>query len=364
MTKYLSDLAKGLEPYVPGEQPKDKKYIKLNTNENPYPPSRKVISAISEAVLDLRLYPDPDATEVREAVADYYRRSLNLSESDIRADNVFVGNGSDEVLAFVFPAFFKGKKIAFADITYSFYPVYSALFEIPYEILPLRGDFSIDIEQYKNGLSDDIGGLLICNPNAPTGRVLSLADIEEIIAANRDRLILVDEAYIDFGGETAVSLINKYDNLLITQTLSKSRQLAGMRIGLALGCRELIDGINRVKNSFNSYTSDRLAIAAAKAAFEDTEYFNSTRNKIIATRERTCAELSDLGFDVIPSAANFIFAEPSGISAAEVFKKLREQGVLVRYFDKPRINNRLRISIGTDEEMDKLTKTLKAILKG
>ena len=363
MTKYLSDLAKSLEPYVPGEQPKDKKYIKLNTNENPYPPSKKVLSAISEAAADLRLYPDPDASEVREAVAEYYRKSLNLGKTEINVDNIFVGNGSDEVLAFIFPAFFKGKKIAFADITYSFYPVYSALFEIPYEILPLREDFSIDVEQYKNSLADDIGGLLICNPNAPTGRALELTEIEEIVKANKERLVLVDEAYIDFGGETAVKLINKYDNLLITQTLSKSRQLAGMRIGLALGCKELIDGLNRIKNSFNSYTADRLAIAAAKAAFEDTEYFDDTRNKIIATRERIFRELCNLGFNVIPSTANFLFAEPYGISADEVFKMLREQGILVRYFDKPRINNRLRISIGTDAEMDNLIETLKSVLK-
>jgi len=375
MSKYLSDLAKSLDPYVPGEQPKDKKYVKLNTNENPYPPSQKVLDAIATASADLRLYPDPDATAVREAIAKYYNDSLKLQGGDVLdSDNVFIGNGSDEVLAFVFPTFFKGKKIAFADITYSFYPVYCALFEIPYKLLPLTDDFAIDMAAYTGGGADvaaageagvidaDIEGLLLCNPNAPTGRALSLAEVEAILAANSDKLVLVDEAYVDFGGETAVGLVNRYENLLVCQTLSKSRQLAGMRVGAAIACKDVIAGLNSVKNSFNSYTADRLGIAAAKAAFEDVEYFDKTRNQIMATRERAVEELQSLGFDVIPSKANFVFAKPSDMPAAELFKKLRDDGILVRYFSKPRIDDRLRISIGTDEEMDAMIASAKKIL--
>ena len=375
MSKFLSKLALSLDPYVPGEQPKDKKYVKLNTNENPYPPSQKVIDAISAASADLRLYPDPDATEVREAIAKYYNDSLDLQGDDvIDADNVFIGNGSDEVLAFVFPTFFKGKKIAFADITYSFYPVYCALFEIPYKLLPLTDDFAIDVAAYTGGGADvaaageagvidaDIEGILLCNPNAPTGRALSLDEVEAILKANSGRLVLVDEAYVDFGGETAVGLINRYENLLICQTLSKSRQLAGMRVGAAIACKDVIAGLNSVKNSFNSYTADRLGIAAAKAAFEDVAYFDETRNMIMATRERTVKDLEAMGFDVIPSKSNFVFAKPADMPAAELFKKLRDDGILVRYFSKPRIDDRLRISIGTDEEMDAMLASVRKIL--
>lgn len=361
MTRFISRLAAELEPYVPGEQPKDKKYVKLNTNENPYPPSPKVLEAIASASADLRLYPDPDATEVRTAAADYYNRTLNLQGTDaLDPDSIFVGNGSDEVLAFLFPAFFKGKKIAFADITYSFYPVYSAFFEVPFTLLPLREDFSMDPEQYTGGLAEDIQGLLICNPNAPTGRGLARSDIERILQSNPDRLVVVDEAYVDFGGETAVGLVNRYENLLVAQTLSKSRQLAGMRVGLAIGCHALIEAVNRVKNSFNSYSADRLAIAAAKAAFEDEAYFEQTRNQIMQTRKRTVQELEKLGFDIVPSSTNFIFAAPpAGIAAADLFRQLREDGVLVRYFPKPRIDGRLRITIGTDPEMDVLLEAVK-----
>ncbi|MBR5228585.1 MAG: histidinol-phosphate transaminase [Firmicutes bacterium] len=362
MSKFLSKLALSLDPYVPGEQPKDKKYVKLNTNENPYPPSQMVQDAIASATSDLRLYPDPDATAVREAIAKYYNDALALQgDAVIDSDNVFIGNGSDEVLAFVFPTFFKGKKIAFADITYSFYPVYCALFEIPYQLIPLTEDFSYDMDAY-TGAGDDIGGILLCNPNAPTGRALSLAEVETILDANRDKLVLVDEAYVDFGGETAVALVNRYDNLLVCQTLSKSRQLAGMRVGAAIACKEVIAGLNAVKNSFNSYTADRLGIAAAKAAFEDVAYFDETRNKIMATRERTVKALEAMGFDVIPSKANFVFAKPSGMPAAELFKKLRDDGILVRYFNKPRIDDRLRITIGTDEEMDAMLASARKIL--
>ena len=378
MTKFMSELAASLEPYVPGEQPKDRKYVKLNTNENPYPPSQRVMEAIASASADLRLYPDPDATAVRRAAAQHCCRALNLTgAAAIDEDNIFVGNGSDEVLAFIFPTFFKGKRIAFADITYSFYPVYASLFEVPYEKLPLLDDFSINMEQYikevPEGTYGSIGGILLCNPNAPTGRALPLEDIEHIVKANEDRLVVVDEAYVDFGAESAVSLVNKYENLLVTQTLSKSRQLAGMRVGIAIGCKDLIAALNAVKNSFNSYTADRLGIAAAEAAFDDEAYFNETREKIMNTRARVTRELCKLGFDVIPSSANFIFAQPPAFvhapsgaedetDAGAMFRMLREAGVLVRYFNKPRINNRLRITIGTEEEMTSLVLAVKSIL--
>ena len=361
--KFLSKLALSLEPYVPGEQPKDKKYIKLNTNENPYPPSERVLSAIKEEAENLRLYPDPDASAVRTAAAQYYNRALSLTGEDLLTEeNIFVGNGSDEVLALLFPAFFKGKKIAFADITYSFYSVYCSLFEVSYELLPLQEDFSFDLDQYCGGLAPDIEGVLLCNPNAPTGRLLPLKEVERILSSNEDKLIAADEAYIDFGGETAAGIVNRYPNLIVTQTLSKSRQLAGMRVGLAIASKPLIAGLNAVKNSFNSYTADRLAIAAARASFEDTLYFEQTRAKIIQTRQRTAEELEALGFDISPSAANFIFAKPVGIGAADLFQALREEGILVRYFDRPRIGDRLRISIGTDEEMDRLISAVKKIL--
>ena len=363
-SEFLSDLAAGLEPYVPGEQPKDKKYIKLNTNENPYPPSAEVIRAIEEETANLRLYPDPDATAVRTAAAEYYNDTLNLAGTDrLTEDNIFVGNGSDEVLAFLFPTFFKGKKIAFADIPYSFYPVYAALFEVSYDLLPLKEDFSLDMEQYCGGLAGDIRGILICNPNAPTGRALPLADVERILDANSGRLVVVDEAYVDFGAETAAGVVNRHENLVVTQTLSKSRQLAGMRVGIAIASAPLIAGLNAVKNSFNSYTADRLAIAAAAAAFRDREYFETTRRKIMETRELVTKEFRKLGFDVLPSAANFLFVEPVGISAADLFGKLRERGILVRYFPKPRIDRRLRITVGTQEEMDALMASVREILK-
>lgn len=353
MSRYLSRLAASIKPYVPGEQPKDRKYIKLNTNENPYPPSQRVIGAIRAAAEDtLRLYPDPTCSSLRQTIAKYFGLSDN---------QIFVGNGSDELLAFCFPAFFNpgGSPILFADITYSFYPVYCRLFGIPYETLPLDEDFRLPVEQfYKPN-----GGILIANPNAPTGRFLDLPAIETILQRNMNTVVIVDEAYVDFGGESAVGLIKKYMNLLVVQTLSKSRSLAGLRVGFALGHADLIEGLCRVKDSINSYTLDRLALAGAQAAMEDEAYFQETAASIIKTREATAKRLGALGFKVIPSAANFIFISHPVNAAETIFTKLREGGVLVRYFKLPRIDNWLRVSIGTDAEMDALLDALESIIR-
>lgn len=351
MSKYWSKLTGSLVPYVPGEQPKDKKYIKLNTNESPYPPSPKVLEAVRNAANeDLRLYPDPECDALREAVAEFY----NLSKEE-----VFVGNGSDEVLAFAFQAFFDpGRTILFPDITYSFYPVYCDLYKIDYETVSLDEDFNVPVEKFLR----ENGGVVISNPKAPTAKYMPLNEIKSIVKYNRERVVIIDEAYIDFGGESAVNLIKDFPNLLVIQTLSKSRSLAGLRVGVAIGDRELIEGLNRVKNSFNSYTLDRLAIAGAVEAFKDKEYFNETRQKIIATREWVTLSLKDLGFEVLKSEANFVFISHPEVNAEVIFKKLREKGILVRYFKKPRIDNFLRVSIGTDKEMEAFVEALKIIL--
>lgn len=366
MKNFLSQLALGLEPYVPGEQPKDKKYVKLNTNENPYPPSAKVISAIQTAATDqLRLYPDPESTELRTTIADYFNDFLKEGSAKLTADNVFMGNGSDEVLAFAFPAFFTGKRIVFPNVTYSFYPVYANLFKTEFREIPLLEDFSVRLEDYVDlGSQKEFAadGILIPNPNAPTGKALTKAEVEQIVASNPDLVVVIDEAYIDFGGESVMDLVPSYDNLLVVQTLSKSRSLAGLRVGFAVGSQVLIDGLNRVKNSFNSYTMDRLAMAGAKAAILDEDYFNDTRQRIISTRERVVSKLETLGFAVVPSNANFIFIRHASKPAAALFAGLREQGVLVRYFNKPLIDNHLRVSIGTDEEMDTFLQAIEALL--
>jgi histidinol-phosphate aminotransferase len=337
-------------PYVPGEQPKDKKYIKLNTNENPYPPSPKVLDAISNTANgDLRLYPDPECSALRKAIAQYY----GLTDNE-----VFIGNGSDEVLAFSFQTFFDpGRAVLFPDITYSFYPVYCKLYGIDYNTIPLDDNFNIPVEEFLKSN----GGVVISNPNAPTAKYITLDIIRKITEFNKDSVVIIDEAYIDFGGESAVSLIKDYPNLLVIQTLSKSRCLAGLRIGFALGNAELINGLNMVKNSFNSYTIDRLAINGAVEAFRDEEYFNETRKKIILTREKSIEALKKLGFTVTDSKANFVFISHAEVRADVIFEKLREMGILVRYFNKPRIDNYLRISIGTDSEMEALLKALKEI---
>jgi len=353
MSIYWSQIAKAIEPYVPGEQPRDKKYIKLNTNENPYPPSPKVLEAIRQAANgDLRLYPDPSCTVLRETIAKYYR--LNI-------DEVFIGNGSDEILAFAFLAYFNpGKPILFPDITYSFYQVYSKLFNIDYRLVQLNNDFSLPVEEFFR----ENGGVIIANPNAPTGRYMCLESIEEIVRRNINSVVIIDEAYIDFGGESSVSLIRRYPNILVVRTMSKSRSLAGLRLGYAMGQRDLIEGLDRIKNSINSYTIDRLGLAAAVKAIEDEDYFNNTRFKIINTRERISGELVNIGFKVEESKANFIFISHRSLRAADIFNQLKDRGVLVRYFNKPRIDNYLRVSIGSDEEMDVFLRVVSEIVAG
>lgn len=340
LSKFWNPLTASLVPYVPGEQPKDKTYIKLNTNENPYPPSPKAIEAITAAAnADLRLYPDPTCDGLVQAAANYYGLS---------AEQVFVGNGSDEILAFAFAAFFDpAKSVLFPDITYSFYKVYAKLYGLNTELITLDEQFNVQVEHFNQPNS----GIIIPNPNAPTAQVISLKDIRTLLDMNPNQAVIIDEAYIDFGGESAIELIEHYPNLLVVQTLSKSRSLAGLRVGLAFGSVELIEGLNRIKNSFNSYTLDRLALAGAVAALEDEAHFQETTAMVIRTRELVTEQLLALGFLVTDSKANFVFISHPEIAAKQIFQQLREKGVLVRYFDQPRINEYLRVSIGTDEEM-------------
>lgn len=342
--QFWSSRIQTLVPYTPGEQPKDQVFIKLNTNENPYPPSPKVIEAIQAGTGDaLRLYPDPEAQSLRAALAEYYQ---------LTPEQVFCANGSDEVLGLCFYALFSpGKKVVFPDITYSFYPVYTELFGLDYARIPLNEDFSLPVEKFLGGN----GGAVICNPNAPTGQTLPLEDIRRILEANRAVPVIVDEAYAEFGAQSAVPLIAEFPNLVVVRTLSKDRSLAGMRIGYALGSADLIAGINCVKNSFNSYPLDRLALAAGEAAIQDRAYFEETREKIIKTRQRTTEKLRGLGFTVHDSNANFIFVRHPAKSGKDLQQALRDQGILVRRFDSPeRIQDYLRISIGTGPDMDTL----------
>ncbi len=350
MSQFWSEVVRQLEPYVPGEQPQIDGLIKLNTNESPYPPSPRVQHVLNDtAIARLRLYPDPNSRQLKQTLAAYY---------GVQPEQVFVGNGSDEVLALSFMAFFQQPKpLLFPDITYSFYKVYCQLFGIAAQKIPLCDDFTIDFTDYPT----DNGGIIFPNPNAPTAMGKPLADIEALLQRNTQSVVLVDEAYIDFGGETAASLVDRYPNLLVVQTLSKSRALAGMRVGFAIGDKQLIVGLDRVKNSFNSYPLDRLAEAAAVVAFEDEAYFRSCCDKVIATREWTTRQLQELGFTVLPSQANFVLAQPQG-DAADLAAKLREHKILVRYFNAPRIDKFLRITIGTNEEMERLVEVLKAII--
>ena len=352
MSQYWSPLVHSLTPYVPGEQPKLPNLIKLNTNENPYGPSPKALEALRGEVGDsLRLYPDPEASRLKAAVASFF--------GNIEAKNVFVGNGSDEVLAHIFNGLLKHElPLLFPDITYSFYPVYCGLYDVGFEAVPLAEDFSIRVDDYLR----PNGGIIFPNPNAPTGCLLPLAQIDRLLAGNPDSVVVVDEAYVDFGGESAVALVGKYPNLLVVHTLSKSRSLAGLRVGYAIGHVDLIDGLERIKNSFNSYPLDRFAIAGATAALEDREWFERTRQAVIKSRTALTAGMEQLGFQVLPSAANFIFARHLQRDAAELAKALRERSIIVRHFKQPRIDQFLRITIGTDEQCEALVTALKAIL--
>lgn len=351
MSKYWSDLARRLIPYTHGEQPQDKKYIKLNTNENPYPPSPRVIEAIKNFDGDLlKLYPDPAGNMLCNTIAQYY---------NLKKEQIFVGNGSDEVLAFTFMAFFDpGKPILFPDITYSFYPVYSSIFNIEYQSVELDSDFNIPIEEFNR----ENGGIIFPNPNAPTGKYLPLDAVIEILDNNPNQVVVIDEAYIDFGGESAANLIPNYPNLLVIQTLSKSRSLAGLRVGFAMGQEELIEGLNRIKNSINSYTLDQVAMIGAVEAFNDQQYFLKNVKRVIATRESVTVRLKELGFNVLDSKGNFLFISHSIIPASMFYSLLKERGILVRHFAKPRIDNFLRVSIGTDEEMNSFLKSLREII--
>lgn len=351
MSKFWSEAVKRTEPYVPGEQLNLPNLLKLNTNENPYPPSPYVVVAIkAELERKLHLYPSPGADQLREVIGAYY---------NLEASNVFIGNGSDEVLAFSFMAFFESdQKIRFPAVTYSFYPVYAKLFNIPYEEIPLDRDFSIPSEAF----FQSEGGVIFPNPNAPTSLYMELDTIKEILNNNPDQVVIIDEAYVDFAPGSAVSLINTYDNLLIVQTMSKSRSLAGLRIGFALGNPQLIQGLTRIKDSFNSYTVDRLAIAGAESAIKDNEYFKDTTHKIIKTRKWVTAEMKKRGFHVLPSSTNFIFVSHYNYYAETLYTKLKSQSILVRHFNKAVIENYLRITIGTDEDMQSLLQTLDSIM--
>ncbi|WP_174615655.1 histidinol-phosphate transaminase [Virgibacillus ihumii] len=346
-SKFWSETVRRTEPYVPGEQLDLPDLLKLNTNENPYPPSPAVLEAIQrELNRKLQLYPSPTVDGLRRKIGGYYK---------LDSRNVFVGNGSDEVLAFSFMAFFNSSEtIRFPAVSYSFYPVYAKLFNIPYEEVSLNRDFTIQAECF----FQSEGGVIFPNPNAPTGIYLELEAIRDILDSNPDQVVIIDEAYVDFAGESAASLVNMYDNLLVVQTMSKSRSLAGLRIGFALGSPDLIEALNRIKDSFNSYTLDRLAIAGAEAAILDSEYFRKTIEKIVRTREWTAEELKKRGFHVLPSSANFVFVSHYKHTAEQMYTKLKEQHILIRHFKKTGINNYLRITIGTDEQMQQLLNQL------
>lgn len=341
MSREWTKNLRNIEPYVPGEQSKDKDIVKINANENPYPPSPKAIEALKSFDTNkLRFYPSANSTKLKEAIAKYYK---------VDVSNVFVGNGSDDVLAVAFQSFFNSEKpIFYPDLTYSFYPVWCSLFGIKYKNYPVGDDFRINPEDYK----EKNGGVVIPNPNAPTSLGEGLDFVEKILNYNQDSVVIIDEAYVDFGGTSSIPLIDKYENLLVTGTFSKSRSLAGLRIGFAIGSKALIDVMEAVKNSYNSYTVDSLSIEMGAASIEDDEYFKSTCQKVIETRQRVTLELEKLGFDVLDSQTNFIFATHNEHNMKSLFEYLKTQKVFIRYFSLPRIENYVRITIGTNEEMD------------
>ena len=356
MSQYWSAVVHGLTPYVPGEQPKMSQLVKLNTNEHPDGPSPKVLEAIRAATDDgLRLYPDPNADALKAALARHH---------GLQAHQVFVGNGSDEVLAHAFMGLLnRPGGLWFPDITYSFYPVYCGLYGIEYRTVALADDFTIRVDDYLPTPGHAAGAIIFPNPNAPTGLQMPLAEVERLIAGNPQAVVLVDEAYVDFGGQSAVGLIDRYPNLLVCHTFSKSRSLAGLRVGYALGSAELIEGLERVKNSFNSYPMDRLALAGALASVQDDAYFRASCARVVQTRLQMVGELSQLGFEVLPSTANFVFARHPGHRGAALAQALRERAIIVRHFAKPeRISDFLRITVGSPEQSAALITALRDIV--
>ena len=353
MKEFWSKKIRDAEPYVPGEQPKDRKFIKLNTNENPYPPAQSVIAAIHAAADEkLRLYPDPECLDLRRAIARH---------TGLREEQVFCGNGSDEILAFAFQAFFDPNvPVSFADVTYSFYEVWAKYLDLSVSLIPLNDDFSLPLERF---LEEPKGGIVIANPNAPTGQALAAGEVKRVVEAHPDQVVIVDEAYVDFGAESMARYIDTYPNLLVVQTASKSRSLAGLRVGWAMGNENLMAALRCVRDSVNSYTVDRLAAAGTAAALDNEEYFEKTCAAIAATRDKTRQRLLDSGFAVLPSKANFLFVSHPGVPGKALFQGLRERGVLARWFDKPRIRDHLRITVGTDEEMDALVAALNETVK-
>lgn len=352
MSRFLAQEAQRLDPYTPGEQPQDQQYIKLNTNESPFPPSPRVLKAVSRAeLLKLNLYSDPTCARLTERIAQHY---------GLKTENVIAGNGSDEILSFAFRAFCgQGKGAAYADITYGFYKVWARLYGLEAKVVPLREDFTLSVDDYM----DFPGTVFLANPNAPTGMALPRTEIQRLLEANPDRVVVVDEAYVDFGAESCVPMIFRYDNLLVVQTMSKSRSLAGGRLGFALGHPDLIADLNRVKYSFNPYNVNRLSIAAGAAAMEDTAYFEACCASIRQTRAWTVGELENLGFTVLPSQANFIFAASDRIPGGELYRRLKENGILVRWFDADRIRNFVRITIGSMEQMESLVDEVGRLLE-
>ena len=352
MSKFLSREAGRLAPYTPGEQPTDAQYIKLNTNESPFPPSPKVVKALSRAeLLKLNLYSDPTCGQLVAAIAKRY---------ELQPENVLTGNGSDEILAFAFRAFCgEGKPLAYADITYGFYKSQVALFGLEAKVIPLREDFTLNVDDYM----DFPGTIVIANPNAPTGMTVPRADIQRLLEADPDRVVIVDEAYVDFGGESCVPMIYRYENLLVVQTMSKSRSLAGGRVGFALGSPDLISALNRVKYSFNPYNVNRLSIIAGAVAVEDEPYFQTCTAAVRNNRAWTVRELEELGFAILPSSANFIFAKSDKLPGGELYRKLKENGILVRWFDADRIRDYVRITIGSLEQMTALVDEIARLLE-
>lgn len=351
MSRFISNKHSALKEYVPGEQPKNRKYIKLNTNESPFPPSKSVFKAVTAEVNSLQLYSDPECTELNKAAAEYF---------GVTPDRILMTNGSDEILNFVFMAYGDAQHpFAFPDITYGFYPVFAQLNGIPFKTIPLKDDLSIDVNDYKAlGMN-----IVIANPNAPTGICLSLSQIESIVASNPENVVVVDEAYIDFGGESAVGLTDKYDNLLVTRTFSKSFSMAGARLGFGIGCSELIADLNRIKYSTNPYNVNRMTMAAGTAALKDADYYLNNCKIIIKNREWTAQSLKELGFKVIDSKANFIFAKHPNISGEALYLRLKEKGILIRHFTTPSICEYNRISIGTKEQMKELIDSIKLIIE-